>query len=105
MASAVIAFDRHRRPETDFGPIPRRLIHLSGGPAHGPVAQVSVDLDAFSIVVGVLDCRVLPVKPRELGLDHLEALAGYEIVRGHRPVREIVVNLSGIGLYGEGLAH
>ena len=45
------------------------------------------------------------MQARELGLDHLKALRGHEIVRGDRPVRQVVIDLAGFGLLGEGLAH
>ena len=48
---------------------------------------------------------MLEVQARELGLDHLEALWGHEIMRGNRAVRQVVIDLAAFGFLGESLAH
>ena len=55
--------------------------------------------------VGILGGGMLAVQPGELGLDHLETLGGHEIMRRNWAVRQVVIDLAALRLFGEGLAH
>src|SRR5680860_1792080 len=48
---------------------------------------------------------MLVVQARELGLDQLQPFRAYDIVRGDRPVGQVVIDLPAFGLLGKGLAH
>ena len=97
LAAAVLALDRHRRAEIDLGGVAWRLDYLGGRPARGPIAQIPVDLGNQRRSSASWAAACSTMQPRELGLDQLETLGGDEIMRGNRPVGQVVIDLPAFG--------